>query len=56
MKLAQELGKSGLDYESICNDNDIKQVQCPLSCKHPYNKQLFDWMSLFASTKVGSLI
>jgi long-chain acyl-CoA synthetase len=26
MKLAKELGKSGLDYESLCNDNDVKQA------------------------------
>ena len=26
MKFAQEIGKSGLDYESLCKDNEVIQV------------------------------
>eukprot|EP00088_Acartia_fossae_P064569 TRINITY_DN79496_c0_g1_i1.p1 TRINITY_DN79496_c0_g1~~TRINITY_DN79496_c0_g1_i1.p1 ORF type:complete len:709 (-),score=80.37 TRINITY_DN79496_c0_g1_i1:67-2193(-) len=40
LKYAQELGKSGQDYESLCNDSDIKQAVLNTLSIHGKNRNL----------------
>jgi len=40
MKLAQELGKTSLDYESLCNDKDVKQAVLNTLSSYGKNRNL----------------
>jgi len=40
LKFAKELGKSGLDYESLCNDNEVKKAVLSTLAVHGKNSNL----------------